>query len=258
MTARAAISADAIWIEVAATRGSAPRDAGTAMRVTAAETEGTIGGGALEWRAIAIARDMIARGAGPATRTFPLGPDLGQCCGGAVTLHFGRAPGRLDPAATRPVCPPVAAPFVDLWIWGAGHVGRALVAAAPEDLRITWIDRALDRFPPGTSRTCVPAADMPRLAAHAPRDARHLIVTYSHEIDFALCAALLARGAAHIGLIGSDTKKARFFRRLRALGLDPSRIACPIGDKALGKAPADIARGTLALLMADAARGGPA
>ena len=97
-----------------------------------------------------------------------------------------------------------------------------------------------------------PAADMPRLAAHAPREAHHLIFTYSHDIDLALCAVLLKRGAESVGLIGSDTKKSRFSRRLRDMGLDPSGIICPIGDKSLGKLPAQIAHGALISLIARA------
>ena len=88
---------NAIWVEVIATRGSAPRDVGTAMMVTPDATNGTIGGGALEFEAIAIARDYLSREALEAERIFPLGPDLGQCCGGAVTLRFSRIPKRVDP-----------------------------------------------------------------------------------------------------------------------------------------------------------------
>ncbi|WP_197470859.1 XdhC family protein, partial [Sulfitobacter sp. HI0054] len=122
----------------------------------------------------------------------------------------------------------------------------------PRAFEITWIDSARDRFPDQIPPhvTVTPAADMPRLAAHAPRDAHHLIFTYSHDIDLALCAALLKRGAASVGLIGSDTKKSRFSRRLRDMGLDPSGITCPIGDKSLGKLPAQIAHGALIALIA--------
>lgn len=249
------MSGPAIWVEVAATRGSAPREAGTAMMVTAAATGGTIGGGALEHRAIAIAREMLATGAGESRQTFALGPALGQCCGGSVTLRFTRTPLPLDatpgpaPGPAAPVCPHATGAARDLWLWGAGHVGRAVVRALdPAAFRITWVDTSADRFPPQTGRhvTVVPAADMALLAGRAPVQAHHLVFTYSHEIDFALCAALLTRGAASIGLIGSATKRARFFSRLRAMGLDPAGITCPIGDRALGKAPDQIARGVAA------------
>ncbi|MEM9850544.1 MAG: XdhC family protein, partial [Pseudomonadota bacterium] len=87
-----------IWVEIAEVRGSSPRNAGTAMRVDATTLEGTIGGGALEHRAIAIAREMIATGTDARIERFALGPGLGQCCGGAVTLRFDRKPQAVDAA----------------------------------------------------------------------------------------------------------------------------------------------------------------
>ena len=244
---------DAIWIKITRARGSTPRDEGTAMMVTAETTEGTIGGGELEYRAIAFARGLLARGVSEVTRTFSLGPDLGQCCGGAVTLHFTRQSCATDqpPFRVHRLEPNRAHPAF-LWIWGAGHVGRAVVNALhPQDYKITWIDSAPDRFPTLQRRhvTHVPAADMPTLATHAPTYAHHLIFTYSHDIDLALCAALLRRGAASIGLIGSNTKRSRFFKRLRALDLDPGPIICPIGDKSLGKRPESIATGVATQLL---------
>lgn len=246
---------NAIWVEITETKGSTPRDTGTAMKVTLDGTEGTIGGGALEYQAIALARDLLADGKSELRRTYPLGPDLGQCCGGAVTLNFthqekpidlaGYCVHRMEKQRTQPGF---------LWVWGAGHVGRALVGALhPQAFKITWVDSAADRFPNqvGGHVTVTPSADMPLLASRAPTYAHHLILTYSHDIDLALCAALLKRGAASIGLIGSDTKRARFFKRLREMGLDPSPIQCPIGDKSLGKAPSAIAKGVAARLMQD-------
>lgn len=244
---------NAIYIEITATRGSAPRDAGTAMQVTPTTTNGTIGGGALEYRAIAKARKILAANAPEQSETIPLGPNLGQCCGGAVTLQYtytecrlDRGPFRLYKAEKNPPHPK------HLWLWGAGHVGRAVVNTAhPQALKITWIDSSADRFPSRIPKhvTRTPAADMPLLASRAPHYAHHLIFTYSHEIDLALCAALLKRGGASIGLIGSDTKWARFSKRLTAMGLDPTQITCPIGDKSLGKAPHAIAHGTVHSLL---------
>ncbi|UOA15910.1 MULTISPECIES: xanthine dehydrogenase accessory protein XdhC [Sulfitobacter] len=241
----------AIFVEITATRGSAPRDAGTVMKVTADSIDGTIGGGALEHQAIAHARKMLANGRLEDTQTVPLGPGLGQCCGGAVSLRYTTSPRPLDAATPLPL--PNVQSDTPLWLWGAGHVGRAVVAACPpRAFAITWIDSARDRFPNHVPpRVAIaPTADMPRLAAHAPQNAHHLIFTYSHDIDLALCAALLKRGAESVGLIGSDTKKSRFSRRLRDMGLDPSGIICPIGDKSLGKLPAQIAHGALISLIA--------
>ncbi len=244
----------ALWVEVVDTRGSVPREKGAAMKVTRTRSFGTIGGGTLEYVAIATARAMLERGDTAHTETLPLGPNLGQCCGGTVSLRYTDEQLKIDPVATtlwRDKTPPkTPAP---LWVWGAGHVGRAVVRCAPEKyFDIKWMDSAPDRFPRRVARhvTCVPVTDMPRLAGHAPADAHHLIFTYSHDIDLALCAALIQRETASIGLIGSATKWTRFAKRLRAMGLDPAPVTCPIGDKRLGKLPDQIAKGTIGALLA--------
>lgn len=248
---------DVIYVEITGTRGSTPRDTGTTMIVSANTTKQTIGGGALEYGAIKTARKILGEGGKERSETIPLGPNLGQCCGGAVTLRYTYTPPlfaiELDQFTVHPIVSKRPHPK-HLWLWGAGHVGRAIVKAAPpQAFNITWIDEAADRFPAHipTHVTQTPAADMPLLASRAPAYAHHLIFTYSHEIDLALCAALLKCGAASIGVIGSDTKWARFSKRLRAMGLDPAPITCPIGDKSLGKHPAQIAQGAVRSLLSD-------
>jgi xanthine dehydrogenase accessory factor len=248
----------AIRVTVTDVKGSAPREVGTAMLVYADRISGTIGGGALEWEAMAMARAMLAAGEEARVRTFPLGPSLGQCCGGVVTLELRRAEALPEPARTQ------------VWIWGAGHVGRALIhtlSPLPQ-MEITWIDTGEARYPqdiPVSVHRLI-AADMPRMMAHAPALAHHLIATYSHDIDLALCHAALSRGFASAGLIGSATKWARFRKRLSHLGHDNdqiSRIMCPMGDPSLGKHPQAIAIGVSARLLVDqtlresAASGGP-
>ena len=231
-----------IRITVTRVAGSVPRGVGTQMMVWPDRIAGTIGGGALEWAAMARAREMLAEGRAALVETFPLGPGLGQCCGGSVTLDFARADA-LDK--------PEAAP---LWIYGAGHVGRALVDVLSPlpDWEITWVDTGADRFPEGPNATVLAAADPAMVVAHAPRDAHHLIMTYSHALDLALCHAVLQHGFASAGLIGSATKWARFRGRLAALGHAPetiARIACPIGDPALGKHPQAIAIGVAMAML---------
>lgn len=274
-----------VRILVVTVAGSVPREAGTSMLVWAGGEDGTIGGGELENQAIREARGMLAGAAGPVVRAIPLGPALGQCCGGSVTLAWerfdaGSLPEALPFArplagatAARPALEPSsgtppavrsgwlieAAPALGrpLWVWGAGHVGRAIVSVlAPwPGVAITWVDLGPDRFPgtvpPGV--TMLPAAEPPALVRFAPKDADHLVLTRSHDLDLALCHALLGHGFASLGLIGSQTKLARFRSRLAALGHSPaqiSRIACPIGVPTLGKHPQAIAVGVAAALMA--------
>lgn len=232
----------AVRITVTRTAGSAPRDAGTQMLVWEDRTEGTIGGGRLEWDAMHEARRMLQDGRESHNAQIPLGPALGQCCGGSVSLRWELA----EPMESSPARP--------LWIYGAGHVGRALVRVMDTlpDFAITWVDTHADRFPP-TDVTTLVAADPARVVRHAPADADHLILTYSHEIDLALCHAVLNHSFHSAGLIGSATKWARFRTRLAALGHAPkqiSRIACPIGDPRLGKHPAEIALGVATAMIA--------
>ncbi len=282
-------------VVVANVRGSVPRDAGAAMLVWAGGQSGTIGGGALEWEALAQARALLAKG-GARFDTVPLGPRLGQCCGGSVdvltevfeaeSLNALRADGILArplpgvdggmPLAvsrilaqargqgTRPLpgvvagwmVEPLAAQTRDLWIWGAGHVGRALVGVLSPlpDLAITWVDVARGKFPEVLPEgvNCLWAGDAAALAAHAPARAEHLVLTYSHALDLDLCHRLLLHGFGSLGLIGSATKAARFRGRLAALGHSAASIAridCPIGDPALGKHPQQIAIGVAGALL---------
>ena len=285
-------------VVVAEHAGSTPRETGTAMLVWASGQQGTIGGGALEYDAAAQARRLLTDETPFARRvlTQPLGPALGQCCGGSVTLLIERitqtelaaipetgayarptASGQSVPPLTvtrtlrdarsgQPVTPtltdgwfiePTAETPVPVWIWGAGHVGRALVATLQGlPVRVTWIDDARARFPdtiPPHADMLV-AADLPRAATHAPADARHYVLTYSHALDLELCHKILSRPFAHLGLIGSATKKARFLSRLRDLGHPPDRLArldCPIGDPALGKQPQAIAVSVIHALLSD-------
>ena len=243
-----------IYVVIESVRGSAPRDAGTAMAVTAQGTQGTIGGGALEHRAVARARALLNTGR-EAEDTHALGPGLGQCCGGSVRLRYTYAHHDVDaPQMPKPHRSATAQSPIDLWLWGAGHVGRAIVRHAPAHLcSITWADTAPSRFPEDVPpfATPLPAADLPRLALRTERQAAHFVFTYSHDIDLALCDALLRREVRSIGLIGSKTKWARFQKRLFEMGHKKdqiARITCPIGDKSLGKAPDAIARGVLSAL----------
>jgi len=283
-------------VAVAGVQGSAPREVGAAMLVwanvaTDGGQEGTIGGGALEYQAAVAARQMLAHGAGARLDNIPLGPNLGQCCGGAVQLavevfdalpadgHGFARPLRED-AGPMPLAmaralagarrgqsfgaqlhqgwllEPYAREAAQVWIWGAGHVGRALVGVmAPlPDMAITWVDTDLARFPGAVASgvRALPVPDMARAVALAPVGAHHVIVTFSHAIDLALCDGLLRHGFASCGLIGSASKWARFRARLCALGHAPaeiSRITCPIGNPSLGKHPQAIAIGVASAMM---------
>jgi xanthine dehydrogenase accessory factor len=152
----------------------------------------------------------------------------------------------IDPAW---IVEPVLAPASRLFLYGAGHVGRAVVhALSGLDFSIDWIDVAADRFPTAIPAGVSPivAADPVAMARGAPAGAFHVVMTFSHALDEAIVAALLARGDfAYLGLIGSRTKRARFVQRLLRAGISDSviaRLVCPIGGTGVaGKTPARIA-----------------
>jgi len=285
---------------VVETAGSTPRETGTNMLVWMDGIAGTIGGGALEHEAIRYARKRLSdQIRNPTLRTFPLGPGLGQCCGGSLTILFepctpamlaaasaalqehglyarpasSRAPTQdatiaagiramqVDPNPSPVkvvkgwVLESAARPAVDLWIFGAGHVGRAIVTILRfnPSIRMTWVDFAADRFPAGeTSGPDILVVRNPADATGSIKPgARCLVLTHSHDLDLEICHRLLILKFTDIGLIGSATKWSRFRKRLLARGHTEeaaSQITCPIGDPALGKDPWSIAIGVAATI----------
>ena len=136
-----------------------------------------------------------------------------------------------------------------LFAYGAGHVGRALVGILVSlDLDVHWIDIKSARFPaiiPDGVRRVI-ASDPSIIAGHAPSDAIHLVITHNHLLDEAICHRLLAGdGFGRLGLIGSETKAARFRQRLARAGISQDqlvRLVCPIGIPGIdGKQPAHVA-----------------
>ena len=245
----------AVVVAVGATKGSVPRECGTRMLVAADEVVGTIGGGHLELQAISDARVLLARGdaIGPGfEQRVALGPSLGQCCGGALTLHF--TPLAHDHPAAWPETPP----RFFLQLYGAGHVGRAVVhLLAGLPCRVQWVDERESEFPAGElpphiEKLCVEPVHAEVTAA--PAGAFFLVLTHSHALDLALAEAILKRGDfAWFGLIGSKTKRARFEHRLLERGFSPvqlARMACPIGLPGLtGKEPEVLAVSVVAQML---------
>lgn len=246
----------AALIRVVAAKGSAPREAGAHMVVTAHESFGTIGGGRLEWEATGAARRMLEQGEATASMALPLGPALGQCCGGHVSLRIDRADNgvvawleaaeRRDRDALRQVL-----------LFGAGHVGRALAGAlAPLPLRLRWIDNREDQFPvPPPAGVETVTTDVPLdEIARAPAGSAGIVMTHSHALDYELVEAMLCRDDfAYVGLIGSVTKRRRFQLRFVGRGNDRrhlARLVCPVGGgRTADKRPAVIAAMTAAEVL---------
>ena len=313
----------AAMVSVHAVKGSTPREAGARLIVRPdGAFHGTIGGGQLEWEALAQARRSLERGERRAQMIDrSLGPDLGQCCGGRVTLlietfdrrdadELARLAQAEDEGAAEALCSfrddgrvrrvpegarpaggtegravrsagPLPSRHADgsgagelrwtepfgesrtpLLLFGAGHVGRALVLAlAPLPFRVRWIDGREDAFPSHMPanvtpvRSGAPEAEL----ALGPPGAFVLVMTHAHPLDLAITAAALGRSdLPFVGLIGSATKQARFERRFRAAGLAENRIAslvCPIGLPGIrGKEPAVIAASVTAQLLQERER----
>lgn len=299
----------AVVVTLADVMGSSPREAGATMVVSLSGFHGSIGGGTLEHQAIQDAREQLkGQTQSLAQENIALGPSLGQCCGGSVTVVMqvfqpeqhamiqrtreAVANGEtllcrtLDdqteflcvptqdpkiPSGLRPggACLTVEQKTQKLWyhmgedltplmIFGAGHVGQALaIAFAPLPFRITWIDSRPNIFPsplPGPNimaRTSLsPAEDI------GPNTSHHwvLVLTHSHALDLEICRRALSYGPPpYLGLIGSETKRARFLSQLTMQGLSKStleRLTCPIGLFGLSdKRPACIAASVAADLL---------
>ncbi len=230
-------------------KGSAPRDAGARMLVWADGQRGTIGGGNLEFVLVADARAMLAGEESDIERDYPLGPILGQCCGGRVSARIRR----LEVVGAANLARSAAAEErarTPLLLFGAGHVGEAIACAvAPLPFRLMWRDTRA-AFCMQAALTNDPRADV----GTAPPGAFYLILTHNHDLDYEIVRAVLARGdAAYCGLIGSKSKRVRFERQLRAdgLGAELRRLTCPIGGAIglKGKAPAVIAAATAAEML---------
>ena len=243
----------AALVTVSDFKGSVPRETGTRMLVASDQIAGTIGGGHLEKIAIDEARTLLAHGGAVHERHFPLGPALGQCCGGAVTLRFEAL--TADALAAWPEAPV----RFRLQLYGAGHVGRAIVRLLEDipDCRVQWIDEREEEFPrePSAShieRVCVEPVEAE--VRVAPPNAHYLVLTHSHDLDMRISEAILKRADfAFFGLIGSQTKRARFIHRFEARGIRPeviSRMTCPIGVPGItGKEPGVIAIAVVAQLL---------
>ena len=245
-----------VLVDVVDTLGSVPRNVGARMLVSATAVAGTVGGGHLEWKAVEQARRMLADGLPPQTVRYPLGPALGQCCGGVVTLGF-----TLLTADVLAAWPVEAARF-HLQLYGAGHVGRAIARLLADlPVSVDWIDGRNDEFPAALGGATWPAhihkvsvdAVEGEVDRAAPGDF-FLVLTHRHDLDLRITEAILKRGDfGFLGLIGSKTKKQRFLHHFEARGIAPevlARMTCPIGLPGIeGKAPEVVALAAVAQLM---------
>ncbi len=249
--------ANLVIVDIRLLKGSAPRSAGTLMFVSADGVSGTIGGGHLEFAAIAQARRMVHSGeVGAVEQTFALGPTLGQCCGGSVVLGYEFLSELNWPDIEAKLAAMVSIRFT-LNLFGAGHVGAALVRAlAPLPCIVNWIDEREELFEcyatEQTSNIRIIAVDSPAAEVrHGRLGDYYLVLTHSHALDLEIIEAVLRRGdAGYVGLIGSATKRAVFTSRLEQKGLCVEPLHCPVGlAGVVGKEPEVIAASIAADLL---------
>ncbi|GEO84040.1 MULTISPECIES: xanthine dehydrogenase accessory protein XdhC [Alphaproteobacteria] len=245
-----------VLVDLIEAKGSTPREAGAFMLVATNALFGTIGGGQLEFLAIDHARTMLAGGERATSLDVPLGPEIGQCCGGRTLLSFSK----LDDAGRRALIDRQAkmeSDYPDVFVFGAGHVGLALAAALrPLPLNATLIETRETQdgaIPEGMTlrHVAMPEAEV---ASIRPGGAA-VILTHDHALDFLIAREALARPElAYVGMIGSATKRATFTRWLRREGGDQTlldKLTLPIGGSALrDKRPPVIAALVAAELLA--------
>ena len=245
----------AVVAELSRVRGSSPRSQGTFMLIGKDELVGTIGGGALEYMVIDRARQVLRDGLQGDDLDVPLGPEIGQCCGGRVNVAMRI----VDRAKADELIGRIAAEDaarISVFVFGAGHVGHALARAlAPLPLRVTVIDTRAEELaglPAGVTGKVVA---MPEAVVRtAPPGSAFVILTHDHALDFLIAQEALQRtDARYIGMIGSRTKRARFsswFLDEGGAATSLERLVMPIGSAGLGdKRPEVIAALAAAEIM---------
>ncbi|MGV8831077.1 MAG: xanthine dehydrogenase accessory protein XdhC [Devosia sp.] len=248
-------NADVIVCELTSVRGSSPRAQGTFMLVGYAGLFGTIGGGALEYMVIEHARRLIVSGRAEEAMDVPLGPEIGQCCGGRVGVNLSYADmTRRQNLAAQVAQEDAAQPHV--YIFGAGHVGRALaqmLALLPVQLAVIDTRREeLDLLPAHITAQVVAMPEA--VVRNAPAGSSFVILTHDHALDFLIADEALARtDSPYVGMVGSATKRARFSSWYTSEGGDAAalkRLVLPIGQYGLGdKRPEVIAALAAAEIM---------
>ncbi|NTZ90530.1 xanthine dehydrogenase accessory protein XdhC [Agrobacterium tumefaciens] len=236
-----------ILVEIESVKGSSPREAGTFMLVSQEALWETIGGGQFEYMAIDHARAMLRTGAAEDRMDIPLGPEIGQCCGGRTLIRFRRITAEIA-AALEARLKGEAEQQPAVFIFGAGHVGKALAEALSLlPLTLTMVETReaeLRDLPAGIASILTPMPEA--FVAKIPANGAAIIVTHDHALDFLIAKEALARDdLAYVGMIGSKTKRATFAHWLEREGEPPSRLAkliLPIGGTSVrDKRPAVIA-----------------
>lgn len=243
-------------VRILSVRGSSPREAGTWMLVADGACYGTIGGGQLEYMAIDEARALLTMQGETRVLNVPLGPDIGQCCGGNVRLSVERVDAAIREELVQAELTERKA-YPEVYLFGAGHVGRALTAAfALLPVNLVVVDTRAEELAlieNGIDKRLTPVPE--EVARAAAPGSVYIILTHEHALDFLVaCEALIRGDAAYVGMIGSQTKRATFESwcvKSAQTKVDPAKLVCPIGVSANNdKRPEVIAAFVVAEVMA--------
>jgi xanthine dehydrogenase accessory factor len=217
------------------------------MLVSPKATFGTIGGGQLEFMAIARAREAIVSSASPAREhearsvslDIPLGPEIGQCCGGRVELSIRHVDAGLRDELIETATSEDAA-YPHVYLFGGGHVGHALASALSLlPLKVTIVETradALEGMPGAVTTRLTPVPE--EAVRAAPAGSAFVVLTHDHALDFLIVGEALKRpDAAYVGMIGSKTKKATckswYLKTAGGTEEEFARLVSPIGGSAL-------------------------
>ncbi|SFK48472.1 xanthine dehydrogenase accessory protein XdhC [Shimia haliotis] len=243
-----------VQVEITGIQGSSPREIGAVMFVSAAHMAGTIGGGQLEYMALDEARKLLKSRNLSSVMDVPLGPEIGQCCGGRVEVTLTVMDDQARTAAKARAAQD-AANWPEVYVLGAGHVGRAL-AAQFQHLPVVChlVDSRAEELDLSQADVAKCLTPLPESVVRAaPKGSAFVVLTHDHALDFLLASEALARGdAAYVGMIGSATKRTKFasFAKTQET-VRAQDLVCPIGGASAGdKRPEVIAAFVVAEVLA--------
>ena len=245
-----------IKAKLISTEGSVPRDSGTFMLITSKYLFGSIGGGQLEYSIIQKAKKFLneKKIINNEIINIPLGPSIGQCCGGYVQVMISKYDNGLQSIKNEKF---IINKLDNLYIFGAGHVGRELSSKSVDlDFKVHLIDSRNEYLNIQNEKEIIPIfTKFPwMLVKNLPKKSYYIVLTHSHDYDFKIINEILNLNTFQfVGLIGSITKRKRFNNRFVKLGYNQyllNKIECPIGLKNItSKKPGEIAISIIARLL---------
>lgn len=234
---------DIVVAKLVHTRGSAPQEVGARIVVSSEGLlHGTVGGGKVEMKVIAHAKEMLASEKQNDFQEWNLQTDVGMTCGGVVSFFFERLS---------------SGPRWKIAVFGAGHVGQELIRTLIRlecslmcfDSRQEWLDKLPDH--PYLIKECLlePAEKISDLDP----DTFIISMTMGHAFDLPILTAALKRETfPYIGAIGSRAKATVLKRDLKTNGISDSaleKLYCPIGEEFGNNTPTEIAISIVAQLL---------